>query len=805
MVEFKWAPQLVASTAVGKTSPSKPMAPIVLKNNTAPDKTIRVPKTIIKWVDKEGKQRQKTQTRGMPGAALLQRRLARYGEALKALGVKTGEVNESENIPGEANSDGKPWTERISDVLFGAQTEDHRQILRNFQREEETPRFAAFPMESDKAMHCKFDERSTMMVMEHLAKYPLAHLIEGMHGTLVRFKRNASTGPASTDTKRDPFYVVGLKSNEPSPTICTVEGDESMDCLVVNSLGLYSLASVDLDDTDYNTYVVTPKQENSKTSYHIHRMTHLFLASELEPTGLAPNADQCKTIQSQIVSKPDTIVSSKLCLYRSSMCYMKRVQATVGPALLQFDVLMVLEAYGLLYRMLKYAQDADIAVRGEPTVNAKLLVALREIFNKLETSPWYRTFSFYWLFHNVAGGRNPFKLKTARMRVVGIGDATSKGYLSSYLPKKILNTTPDETDFKTYEEETETNDPKKNSRDAARRQHRARKRKSASNPPKQAKQQKLSAALDAATLALNRQTNENNETYDLEAEEAENDADAFSRFNETSTKKKKSTVAKRGRTKIFETGRDGRVHTEAELDAWLIRLNFIPPSDMGRWDKLWFLQKVASSEEIGRFILNGEIWHLNRNEQKAQKSAQQTGKDESMDSKITVERMEFFRQFRQSVRTIWNRFVTLARRRTSTTTTTTTTTENESDDDLLEFANVLDNIIFKKQETGIVHFDKNEAFHVYAERLSTEMNARAMHREWHEEREKERRLHPVGFLVRRKIMLRYLDRGRVTSTNVRIHVMYDMYPAHRLPKLPVAETTSDYPMEVPEEEIIIEE
>ena len=782
--QFTWGVRrldvIASSNSVKQSVPSATFENVKIKNTP-----VLIEKKIYTWCDENGRKRQKTQTRGTPAVPLLERRIALFGPTLRALGVKFGEVSQSENIPGEENSRLKPWTERMSDILVGGKAEDVKKILHAFQHELASKKPTPSDIIASGTRYSYQSSNSPVILLEHLAKHPLAYGIEGMKGTMVRFSR----GENAPKLEDELFYDLRLEPWEPSPIITPVTEDRPIDCLHVRNLGLYAMSRVDPVESDYDDYVVVGNT--------IHPVSHLFLASELEPSIMAPNPKECRELQTQISTRPDLIIPAKLCMYRSSMEYANRVKSIISPGLLQTDLLVVLEAYGIVHRMMKYAQEADIAMRELPLVNVTLMKALRYVFNILEQTPWYRTFCYWWLFCDVAGGQNPFELGTVRMRVIGVGDSSNSGYLSSYLPKRLFGEAPVKLnandDWGGFDDQA--NDESIISPEQRKEQEiRALKRKNASNPPKLLKNRPQTE--NSADKPESKKTKKKSEPEVRPQDEGED----VSRFNGVSAKRKRSRVAAHGRTKIYGTNRDARKIPEAQLDDWITRLGLDPKEIEERWDKVWFLQTIASAEEIGRFILNGEIWSLRRKDKRAQQSSRQAGKNELINSKITIEHNPFFKRFREQTSLVWMKFCSLTKRPKVTIEPNTRVVNKQiSDEELDEFANILEGVLMKKEEEdeGIVRFDKNKNFNVYVERLNEELNLRRQHQAWHAERAKERAKESLDFLVRRRITLQYLDRGRVTLDELNVTSTYYLHRKHRVP---IA-----IPEEEPEIEIVIEE
>lgn len=738
-----------------------------------------VVKNVKVWKDKNGKKRKKTETRGAERTDLLSRRLRDYGQALLLLGVKHGVISQTENAPGEDASTLKPWQERVAHVVFGGELENYRGVIQQFQQNEANPPQACVAKNGSYA----YRPKGSVCLVEHLAKHPLAYGIKGMRATCIRFNRGkvaASTTTTTTTTPQtttnDPFYVFTLEKNEPSPVVYTIDDGESIDCLYYPTLGLYPLSKV--EDSEYNDYIV----ENNV----ITQVDGLYLASELEPSIQAPNPEQCRLIHNQMSSKRDMSNIGKLCLYRSSKQYIERASRVVSTSVIEPDVTLVLEAYGLINRMMRYAEEMDVAMTGKVVVNVELLKALRKVFRLLEVSPWYRTFCYKWLFQWPSSGQNPFELGSARMRMMGAGDPSSCGYLPSYLPKRLHGKPPENAMIVEDEEEKEETQIL----------HRVSKRLHPCNPPKSekrimreeaSKRRKIDEAeqLRLEKLEIIRMLDNGENDEAVVSQEAMDDV---TQFKNTSAKKKKDKAVRKGRRKIVKTKCDGRIYEEKQFDIWLTRLHVpltlfsksLVQNKTARWDKLWFLQKIASSSE-GRYILDGDIWHLRREDHIAQKSSQQKGKTESIESRTTVERMEFFKQFRGQAKMIWKRFRELTKRSTASRPSNSEFVSNadEEDDELDEFSSILAASIMRKDDNDTVVWDRSKDFSVYAAKLHQENNNRRDQEAWHVVREKERSSVPP-FKVRRQIQLTYIDRGRVSSDHFKVTATYGVGKHNRI-------------------------
>ena len=352
--------------------------------------------------------------RGPPKRILLPRRLKAWGDILMAIGMTYGELTELEDVAPEIRPTSRSWYERIpSYILVGGDgtkcdigqvplvgPQPHKRILR-------------------------MDMVHRVILVEYAEEFPLAAGIYGMNASLLSFYRSGVKICVPSD-----FYPVELETDEPSPLTVDPPIGTSIEVIYMEGLGMIPIAKDEAHrHPDMFDYFVT-------TDGDMIECVGLFLGSQLEPFEMFPEPKDFAPIEKQIRTNPDKLSPGRYCMYRSSKQFMKRTDRAFR-LLYHESPIRILEASGIIYRLLVCEAEAREAIGVDKAPPLKKLRVLRFVLRETQLSPWSRSQCFYWLFKKLGNIQSPYPLH-ATMRVTGCGDLSGRCVLVSYLPRQCL-------------------------------------------------------------------------------------------------------------------------------------------------------------------------------------------------------------------------------------------------------------------------------------------------------------------------------------------------------------------------------
>lgn len=706
--------------------------------------------------------------RGPPNRVLGPLRLKKHGRMLINIGLGQDEVAPNVVLSDDSLKKGiikRPWTENdASDTLHAGGLIKRHKIYQSFKDE-------TVSLSKQKNHHHHLntgDKQDTknrlkvndftdedVILCEHLERNPLAYGIEGTRCVFVVFSR-----VDKWSQNDDGFYNVILEEDEPSPLTFPIERGDHIKCLYVNRMGIYPLEEVpnmythssegggeEEDDDDNDGEEVT---DYLVSNGELRKCKRLYLLSQLEPDIEAPFPTDFQKYESMNFA-PQNTNPGEMCMYRSSNYFYRENKELCGEYLLKSEMKYVLEAHAVFTRLWRWSSEASIALTGEKNVDYGMYRAVRFLVQELQMSPWYRTRCYRHVFKQAGSKNNPYPVGTV-MRVRGTGDSSRRGWFVSYLPcRSKCDVSEDKTsDGKTPEDKTPLvtwfNDE-----DDERRIKRDTPGATTENQP------------GSILGSVNRQTSV--DTWGVD----EDEGDVLEQ-KKCCAKQKKPPLAKNKKNAPITGHKNDLRHLPVKKLDRLLRACGIPANYLckpTRWEKTWMISKIASSKK-GPKVLGGSLLKYRRADQCVQKTTTMKVKNEEAEVLTELEKLEYFKLFRNKTRKIWLGFKHLANSRVATVipsvtmplpmpvaapasaavVAVTTVTSNssssssskqEEDEELDDFAKQLALSLMDKKEDEVPIYRKlEESTDEYEARVAAYLDMKRNHTNWLNDRKRER-------------------------------------------------------------------
>jgi hypothetical protein len=774
--------------------------------------------------------------RGLARKLLIPHRIAKYGQLLYAMGLLPSEICGIEATfqertvasSGNGAQMGKSmsWRERIHpSVLHGYMQNNMRAVATNFLAE----------MDENEATTDVHELPSTIRLnrtgvdyyaFEHLERDPIAYGIAGMYGSMLQFTRKETvkvSQPLHVDAR---VYPVELSNDEPCPFVYNISRENENDNLFPSKMDIYFCRGLgmtpifelggpddekhdgeDEDEEEYVDFVLIGNEA--------HEITKRYLLGQLEPMAFASTPDEARTTIQKTRQKPEASIVSDLCFARSALKYETYLADILPVTLINANPISLLESASIVYSLFNWSAEVDSAVLGKDKTDGRWMEntkerencrALKFFIQELQLSPWHRSHCLMWLFHHVGSGKNPFPLGATCQ----VGEKGSLGgRLVSYLP--LLNPV-----YKGYMDASKLSpiaheldgdvedQPKK--RDPTRRksQNRSRVKAAAITAPTETQPVPSSTATIASPSAA--------------AAAPCVITGGVSAYTGNKSKKKKYTNLSRTKQSqlIGNTDRDSRRVTVNKLNSILASIirQLIPGVVVDeqkvdekineRWEKVWCIQKVASSHVVMRLAEGSEIRRFRRVEHMSVESTSSFVKREDYASRLIAEAHPAFKYFRRYAMQSYRVLSETARTLQDVVSIAKNGKQAAVEDqELDEFADLISHSIFNSATSSEHKESKGtEDINTWLRNHETALRAHNQRKAWFERQHKYKQKRDV--LVEKKILLRYhlYDplKGTMSNSVQTIQARYDT-------RVQVLKNADPVDMDVveEEEEVIIEE
>jgi len=725
--------------------------------------------------------------RGPPKDVLIKRRVRQLGWLLQFLGLTVYEIFQVDPLLYDKliGDEYKTWQERIPPgVLVGGDEENRQRIIENF----------LHVVSSFKGSNGKlaYDPSKNIVLLEHMEKHPVARTVQGQRGTLIKFIRDGveayDPGVQIKQSEDKWYYPFHLPPDEPSPVMFDLP---VMRYFYVKDVGLSPVFHV--PKTEFHYYLLVNK--------FIYPIKDTLAIAQLEPSGLAPNPSECTRIQDELKMKFPVTSPSDIAYYRGSKEYMERMDGVLDPNLIGEDIILIMEAYKIITRLMMCGLEATRALLGEHELDfnmdeTRTLRALTYIIREVQLAPWNLSMFYKNLCQEYGTPKTPFPDGT-RMRVNGFGGPNE--YMVSYLP----------TMHSSY-----TVGKNANAQDQGGKQLGMNESTAVYVPPFKSQVADKIGMMEELTIP---------------------------EYRKRKPKKKRSDWNKKDKVQIGDTDRDiRRVEMEGLGDILMaLGVPWEEVKKVDRWDRCWLITKVASSHK-GKHVLGGSLLKYVRNELTVKRNNRDHSKLELIHVKRLIEQESFFKEFRKRTKRIWVMLSVMASMSTGDRVVHPSNElgmqlnsigdkeeehnvkrpryENENlrktkqMDDLDDFSAMLGDSIMHSAKTegdeeeegkeeewdGEAHIKKEKAERAWK-------HARG---KWAKARQEDREGYVPEFAFKRRILYSYMDDGYVSQTGESISAVHLLYPAHRMPISAainhIIEEGEEIIIEEGEEEIIAE-
>jgi uncharacterized membrane-anchored protein YhcB (DUF1043 family) len=624
--------------------------------------------------------------------------------------LKLSEIYGTGNFEAFNTEDFRNWKEHIPvDVLIGGLEVNRKRIIDEFLSDQ-----ADHWLRKQRAVF-KYDPDVPFILCEHMELDPLAYGITGQTGALLRFTRDIRP-------PNERFYTVQLNENEPSP--CVYDVAPEMLYYHANNFGMCPMIP---QPCNPNYYLIVQGTENNFFDEDspdgefcdgvIYPIGEMYAFGQLESSRLAPTQEEQHKM-AQVFQKEDKSCfysPGDLCYYRASLLFEMKVREVLAP-LLKFDLVHLLEAYGVLCRMHDWSHALDLRSHGyvgKPSGvpynprRGKISRALKFVIQELEMSPRNLTFLFQHLFREYGMAKSPFQDGTI-MRVFGFG--SNRPGLMSYLPELHKN-------YRHHPQQRTSSD-----------------------------MEKLLAF--RARSSKKKRSHWNNETKKL-IEHSDSDI---------------------RRVPVPEL--DEIIH-QLGVPYKLIRQVFAER----RWDKTWYIQTVASSTR-GKTVLGGSISKYAREDRKTKAHSSLHSKLELVRVQRLIEKQDFFKHFRERATACWKQ-LTRDTDKTEVYEDYSPSNKRmkPDDEDLDDFANELKSQLEAKESEPEDDEEEDEEYDETTvagcqrifQRQSARIQAREEYIKW---ANKIRTNVAPDYTVKRRLVYKYHDSGSITTDREHVYAIY---------------------------------